>query len=199
MNVNIRKLSSHDVNAASKLLAEAFYDQPYDVYYQPDGERRMQLLLRAFRHHVIESLSSGEPLGIGEPLAGIALAVLSLPDQSPSATQEPSDRQAVFAQEEAARAAPLRHLIETRRRQHMTGPHWYLPIIGVAPGQQGFGLGSALLGAVKGRAERDGLPCYLDTAQPRNVPFYLHHGFQLLSEEVEPRSGLSFWTFRTPD
>lgn len=197
--LNIRRLSIRDVEGAARLLAEAFHNQPYDICYQPDDERRMELLLHAFRHHVSESLSIGEPLGIGSPFAGVALAVPPLRDQAPGVAKHEPDRQAVLGKEEAARAAPLRELIETRHKQHMPGSHWYLPIIGVAPGKQGTGVGSALLRAVTSRALQDGMPCYLDTAQPRNVPFYLHHGFQLLSEEVEPISGLSFWTFRTRD
>jgi hypothetical protein len=38
------------------------------------------------------------------------------------------------------------------------------------------------------RADAEGLPCYLETFQPRNVPLYLKHGFQIMAEEVEPAS-----------
>jgi hypothetical protein len=46
------------------------------------------------------------------------------------------------------------------------------------------------------RADADGLPCYLETAQPDNVAFYEHLGFRRVVEVVGPQSGLRLWTFR---
>ncbi len=45
-------------------------------------------------------------------------------------------------------------------------------------------------------ARTQGVPCYLETAQPANVRFYTGNGFQLLVEGVEPKSGLHYWTFK---
>jgi hypothetical protein len=45
------------------------------------------------------------------------------------------------------------------------------------------------------RADAEGLPCYLDTFQPRNVPLYQKHGFEITIEEVEPNSGVRGWGF----
>ena len=50
-------------------------------------------------------------------------------------------------------------------------------------------------GVVVRRADAEGLPCYLETFQPRNVPLYLKHGFQIMAEEVEPASCLRAWFF----
>lgn len=58
-------------------------------------------------------------------------------------------------------------------------PHWYLPLIGVEPAQQGRGIGSALLRPVLAECDRDGLPAYLEATNPRNVALYLRHGFEV--------------------
>ena len=68
-------------------------------------------------------------------------------------------------------------------------------VIWVEPSRQGNGLGSALIGAMLERADRDGSPCYLETFQPRNVPLYQRHGFKITIEEVEPNSGIRGWAF----
>lgn len=60
-----------------------------------------------------------------------------------------------------------------------TAPHWYLPLIGVEPAQQGYGIGSALLRPVLSECDRDGLPAYLEATNPRNVALYLRHGFEV--------------------
>ena len=74
--------------------------------------------------------------------------------------------------------------------------HWYVFVLGVSPEAQGTGLGRALLEPVIDRARAEGLPCYLETAQPKNVGFYQHLGFRVLVDMVELKSGLRLWTFR---
>jgi GNAT superfamily N-acetyltransferase len=74
--------------------------------------------------------------------------------------------------------------------------HWYVMVVGVAPEVQGQGLGRALLQPIIDRANALGQPCYLETAQPKNVAFYEHLGFRQLVDTVEPSSGLRMWTFR---
>ena len=49
---------------------------------------------------------------------------------------------------------------------------WYLSILGVAPGKQGEGLGGRLIRTTLRRADRAGVPTYLETFTPRNESFY---------------------------
>jgi ribosomal protein S18 acetylase RimI-like enzyme len=61
-------------------------------------------------------------------------------------------------------------------------PHWYLWVLGVEPEQQGRGTGSQLLQRVLLSAGAQRVPCYLETENPRNIPFYQKHGFRLIRE-----------------
>ncbi len=63
---------------------------------------------------------------------------------------------------------------------HPDAPHWYLPLIGVDPIHQGKGLGSALMQQALVQCDRDHTPAYLESSNPRNVPFYERHGFEVL-------------------
>jgi len=63
---------------------------------------------------------------------------------------------------------------------HPTGPHWYLPLIGVDVTRLGNGYGSALLRHALERCDRDGLPAYLEATSPRNKALYERHGFEEL-------------------
>lgn len=63
---------------------------------------------------------------------------------------------------------------------HPDEPHWYLPLIGVDPSRQGQGLGSALLKAGLQRCDAEGLPAYLESSSPKNVPLYERHGFEVI-------------------
>ena len=65
---------------------------------------------------------------------------------------------------------------------HPKETHWYLPMIGVDPSRQGQGYGSALLKAALKHCDADGLPAYLESSSPRNVPLYERHGFEVIGE-----------------
>jgi GNAT superfamily N-acetyltransferase len=65
---------------------------------------------------------------------------------------------------------------------HPTHPHWYLPWLAVDPGRQGEGVGGSLLGECLAQVDADGMPAYLETPNPRTVPFYEHHGFEVTGE-----------------
>jgi GNAT superfamily N-acetyltransferase len=71
-------------------------------------------------------------------------------------------------------------------RLHPTEPHWYLAVLGVRPERTGRGLGGALLAAGLERVDRDGLPAYLESSNPRNVPLYERHGFEVVVEHWLP-------------
>lgn len=63
---------------------------------------------------------------------------------------------------------------------HPAEPCWYLPLIGVDPSRQGRGYGSALLRHALERCDRDRVPAYLESSNPRNIPLYERHGFEVI-------------------
>ncbi|ATQ43391.1 GNAT family N-acetyltransferase [Caulobacter mirabilis] len=77
------------------------------------------------------------------------------------------------------RLAVLLELGELMEQHHPDEPHWYLSMVGVDPSRQGQGLGGALLKAGLRRADAEGLPAYLESSSPRNVPLYERHGFEV--------------------
>ena len=60
---------------------------------------------------------------------------------------------------------------------HPTEPHWYLSWFGVARSLHGRGLGALLMRHCLGVVDASGLPAYLETPNPRTVPFYERAGF----------------------
>jgi ribosomal protein S18 acetylase RimI-like enzyme len=86
--------------------------------------------------------------------------------------------------------------LESLRRQQMPEPHWYLWQVGVAEARRGRGLGAALLRPMLVEAVEQELPCYLETFRDTNLSFYHRLGFATLMHDVEPGSGLTFWTLR---
>lgn len=60
--------------------------------------------------------------------------------------------------------------------------HWHLNMIATHPDWQRRGLAAELMAVVFDIADRDGLPCYLETETPENVAYYRGHGFEVRSE-----------------
>ncbi len=97
---------------------------------------------------------------------------------------------------EVARAAALNRALDDAHHRVMDGPHWYLPFMAVAPAQQGRGSGSALMRHALDRVIPRGAPCYLDSVDERNLPFYEQLGFWIAETGVVPGSQLRTWALR---
>jgi ribosomal protein S18 acetylase RimI-like enzyme len=69
-------------------------------------------------------------------------------------------------------------LFEQMAAFHPNEPHWYLSMIGVEPSRQGSGVGSALLQHTLATCDADGLPAYLESTNPKNIPLYERFGFE---------------------
>ena len=69
-------------------------------------------------------------------------------------------------------------VIEQMASHHPREPHWYLPLIGVDPIQQGKGLGSALLRQALIRCDREQKLAYLESSNAKNMPLYERVGFE---------------------
>jgi ribosomal protein S18 acetylase RimI-like enzyme len=71
-------------------------------------------------------------------------------------------------------------IFEKMSGYHPNEPHWYLPLLGVDPIHHGKGLGSALLQHVLVMCDQDNKYAYLESSNPRNIPLYKRHGFEML-------------------
>jgi GNAT superfamily N-acetyltransferase len=68
-------------------------------------------------------------------------------------------------------------LLTKVEKHHPDEPHWYLEAIGTVPSSRGRGIGPTVLTPVLDRCDDDRLPAYLESSNPRNIPFYERHGF----------------------
>jgi ribosomal protein S18 acetylase RimI-like enzyme len=64
---------------------------------------------------------------------------------------------------------------------HPPTPHWYLPWFGVDHQLHGRGLGTHLMRNCLEIVDDTGFPAYLETPNPRTVPFYERAGFSVTS------------------
>jgi ribosomal protein S18 acetylase RimI-like enzyme len=81
---------------------------------------------------------------------------------------------------------------------HPSEPHWYLPLLGVDPLYHGKGLGSALMQYAIVVFDLDNKLAYLESSNPKNIPFYERHGFELLGTSQVNTSPPIFPMLRKP-
>ena len=166
--------AASDTAYAAIVLAFASDPAARWTWPQPDAYlRNMPLLARAFGG---KSFALGTAFEI-DRFAGVALWLK--PEISP-------DEEALVGLiERTAPAATQRDasgVLEQMAGFHPQEPHWYLPLIGVDPARQGQHLGDKLMAHALARCDAEQSLAYLESSNPRNVPFYQRHGFEMIGK-----------------
>lgn len=193
----VARLREDQIDLASGILARAFLDDPPLVYAIPQATERSRSFPAFFRTFVRYACLFGEPLTTGDPAQAVAiwLPLNSADDEDKRAARRAGiyEIPAILGADGFQRLENIISLTQRFHRRCAPGKHLYLQWLGVEPSRQGQGLGSAILRPVLKRADGEGLPCYLETFKPRNLPLYQRHGFEIMLEEVEPQSGCRGW------
>ncbi|HEU4758884.1 MAG TPA: GNAT family N-acetyltransferase [Dehalococcoidia bacterium] len=199
----LEPLSTAQVREAGAMLAAAFHDDPFSLFLLPDERSRPRWLTLLNTAGLRLALPEGHAYTIQ---SGGAPGVIAL--VPPGRYPLPAWRSLRFLASVALRpppfGPPLRSLVRGLQalrlveRLHVKEPHWYVHALGVHPNQQGKGLGRALLDPALALADRDRLPTYLETSNPRNLTFYGHFGFEMVEEVRTPGGGPPIWRMLRP-
>ena len=187
------------IPAAAETLARAFHDDPLMVYAIPDPAERTRLLPEVYARMIRFGSLEGEVHVTASAVEGVAVWL------PPNAKWTRKNIEASGMHQLATLIGDdayqrYREVVGREwqaRERDMTGPCWYLFLVGVEPSRQRSGLGGALIRPVLERADIEQLACYLETENQRNVAFYLKQGFEMIVNGKEAgTSGVRFWTFR---
>jgi GNAT superfamily N-acetyltransferase len=185
---------------AARVLARAFHDDPFYAALLPDEAGRPRrlawLMERMLRYGLLYGHVYGTPAMEG--------AACWFPPGHLHPTPTDIVRSGLYALpvrlglDAYRRFTDFIRFAEAMRARCVTGPHWYLLLLGVDPAYRGRGLGGRLMQPILAWASRDGVPCYLETENERNLDFYARHGFRLAEAGREPRRGVRTWGLLRP-
>jgi ribosomal protein S18 acetylase RimI-like enzyme len=170
----IKIATASDEAAVIDVVTLAFSADPAARWTWPDPQqylRHFPSFVRAFGGKALDH-------GSAYYVDGYAGAALWLPPHVHP------DEDALITLLQRTASEPMRQdgfaVFEQMGRYHPREPHWYLPLIGVDPSQQGKGYGSALLQHALLSCDRDNMSAYLESTNPKNIPLYKRYGFELL-------------------
>ncbi|MGP4004836.1 GNAT family N-acetyltransferase [Streptomyces sp. 8N706] len=201
----VRRARAEEREAISRLLGEAFMEDPVSAWVFPDEEHRRVVQPRFFGVFLDAALRDGW-VDVTEDLSAAALWLPISADGGGEGDgdgdggnrgghgEDPGDDMAeLVAQADPGneRTGIIGQL--TAQAHPEDRSHYYLPAIVVAPGRQSEGLGTALLTTVLERCDREGVPAYLEASNARSKALYERHGFVFTGTTVDLPGGPPMW------
>ena len=170
----VRSATEQDQQAVVDVITLAFSTDPMARWAYPNAAT----YLSAMPHTVRAFGGNGFAHGTVHLVDGGAAAAMWLPP----GVHPDSERLAALSEQHTPqeRLTDMIQVFEQMERYHPSEPCWYLPLIGVDPACQGRGHGSALLRFALAECVGDEAPAYLESSNPRNIPLYERHGFEII-------------------
>jgi ribosomal protein S18 acetylase RimI-like enzyme len=196
---NVVRLTPSGIPDVGEALAEAFFEDALAKFMFPDAEERKAKLPWHFAALARYGVLFGEVLtNSGTPQG----AAVWLPPGSSFMTPERvaasglDASPAVLGEEAFGRFMGVMEHLEAFHQKDVAPEHWYLAGIGVRAEARGMGLAVSWIEEVATRADQRGVPCYLETAEADNVPFYEKRGFTVVRQGTAPVGAVPYWTMR---
>ncbi|MBL8559937.1 MAG: GNAT family N-acetyltransferase [Hyphomonadaceae bacterium] len=183
-----------DAPVVSRTLARSFATDPVVDWFVRDDARREKALDQWFDFAVKKLGLPGREVWMSDDSSAVALWIpppqdtmqLSIVDEVAAIPMFLS----VVSFQRLGRMQRLRAAFDAN---HPKAPHWYLFFLAVDPDCQGQGLGSAILKSTLDAIDAKHEAAYLEASSEKNVPLYLRHGFEIVSEFRPEPTGPKLW------
>lgn len=178
----VRTVGEADAEQAIAALTLAFAADPAVRSFYPDPRDHLTYFPKMMRTQMPSAIASRS----AHYVEGFSAATIWFPPADSDAEVEAGTARRremdALIRETASREGndDLFAALDKMGKYHLDEPHWYLHAIGVDPNHQNEGLGSVLMKHQLPNVDADGALAFLESSNPRNVPFYLRHGFEVM-------------------
>lgn len=190
------RLDRAQAGKAAEALTRAFSDYVLVRHFFPEKERRERFVRNFVSIPLYYGVKYGEVYATSHSIEGAAVWIPSHNHPMSSARIFRSVPPAVlagFAMSGAYRMKDVDSFLNEAHERLVPFDHWFLQMIGVEPAFKGQGYSSTLIKPMLSRADRENLPCYLETNTEENVEIYRHFGFEVVEESVVPGTDVMNW------
>jgi len=200
IQINLLGHTRKDYADTGVVGARAFQNDPFFEFMSPQAMVRARGLAIFCRSYVSVMGDAGHVLAARQPdgrLVGVAAWVKPGRFPLPPASQVRQLGAAFRALLLRPRALVIgsKYLLAVEKAH----PHerlWYLQLLVVDPAVQRIGIGTLLQRPQLAQADEDGLPCYVETQNSDNLPYYGRFGYEVVEELRPVRGGPPIWTLR---
>ena len=183
-----------DLERAADIASEGFFNDPVMSWIFADEQTRSDALRTSFGVLAGRFVRRGGRVDLyGD--ACVAMWLPPEPRDDPGGPPLRGDSLRHFTPTVVERFTAL---AETMDAAHPEAPHWYLGVVATRPVHQGRGLGAKLIRRMLDLCDGEGLPAYLESSNPRNLPFYYRLGFVETGELPVPDGPTLFPMWREP-
>jgi ribosomal protein S18 acetylase RimI-like enzyme len=188
-------LTKSDITLASNVAAKAYFEAEDFTKFSTNPSKRMKNLIKTMGMTFRYSLKFGVVYASSKNIEGVAAW---LPHDKVKIPIWQYIRlgmlPVVFSVGKDVRNELLLFdkLAKSKHKEHANLPHLYLYNLAVDPEHQGKGWTSVLLNPMLAKADKERLPCYLESPE-RNVSLYKHFGFEVLEHISSPEFENDMW------
>ena len=176
--IAVNKARHEHRDLLAEAFADAFADDPIFSWLLEAKPHRDQRLTRLFRRLLNEELrQSDHEVYVSDDGSGGAIwKGIDRWKTPPSSILRQAPSMALAFGPGNARPWKIFGVME---KVHPREPHYYLETLGTKQAVQGKGVGTAVMSVILERCDREGVPAYLESSNPRNIPLYARHGFEV--------------------
>jgi GNAT superfamily N-acetyltransferase len=199
-NDTLEALTPAHHEAAARILADAFIDDPGWAAVGP--ARRQGRWRYIYRVSLGTLRVCGRWCGPSWCITEGGAPVAVLAGCAPGVWPPPELRTLAILSPGPLLAGPAVFLRSIRselmfEKRHPKYDHFMVWMFAVSPDRQRRGLGRRLMGEALDQADTAGVPAYLWTANPDNLPYYRSHGYDVIGEDALP-GGAPNWYMERP-
>lgn len=192
---NIFRFDKTNIHLAGKVAAKAYFEADDFSTFSTNPSKRMKYLTKTMNMTFNYSLKFGVVYAPSQNLEGVAAWLPHDKVKIPIWQYVRLGMLPVIIRVgKDVRNELLRYdkLAKNKHKEYANFPHLYLYNIAVDPEHQGKGWTSVLMKPMLVKADKERLPCYLESPE-RNVSLYEHFGFEVLEHISRTDSDNDIW------
>jgi len=177
--VEARVATATELDALTETLALAFREDPVWSWGFSVRERGLDGMRAAWRLFLHSALGYE---WVWRTEDGSAVALWTPPGKPDLLPEDEERFEPLMREALGSGAERLLEAFERFEKARPSEPHYYLSLLGTHPDRSGQGWGMGLLADNLARIDPEGMPAYLESSNPANVPRYERLGFTVFDE-----------------